>query len=86
MLTQPGLGSDFDAYPANRGRTDLRREEDGGFSRDNSGQAFGLGDQSCPLAIVQQDALVLFLLLNQDTDLFPEIINRFVEFPVEIIR
>lgn len=86
MLTQPGPGSDFDAYPANRGRNDLRREEDGGSFRDYSGQAFGLGGQSCPLAIVQQDALVLFLLLNQDTDLFPQIINRFVEFPVETVR
>ena len=49
-------------------------------------QASGLDCQASPLMIVQENAFVLLLLLNQDADLFSQVVNRLVEFSVEAIR
>ena len=43
--------------------------------QDFSRQAFGLGGQPDPLAIIQEDAFVLLLLFLQDADLLFEVVD-----------
>jgi hypothetical protein len=75
------LGDEFSAPTEDR----VWREQDRSCLQEFSRQAFGLCGQSCPLAILQQNAFVLPLLLLQDPDLLFEAVDGFPEFPIDTI-
>ena len=61
------------------------REQDGRCLQEFSRQALGLGGQPDPLAVIQKDAFVLFLLFLQDSDLLSEVVDGLPEFFVDAV-